>query len=307
MKFRILATFLLLIFSASCLRNYRDPKTVIPSAEKDQIKYKTNFDAGELKNPGKLQQSDFGLIQINGRYLYQNPDKEHNRALCVLTVFTLTVIPCSNKSAEKVELEISAPSVSKKRYEITNEVDHVTYTWLPFLFLEPFFSDKSPDRPLAISMHEKYDEVIKKIDELNKHIAELKVKIKKLKANPRQNPVLMTDFTSFGYILEGGGDVRVKIYNNSNKVIQKAVYTIYPGNFMGKTGDEKVLTNTERIEPGNFSKKTYFRNANPRKMMGDIYMESITVTYEDGSTYTMKGPQVRNISVMAPEHVIREP
>lgn len=295
-------------FAISCLHNYRDPKTVIPDVESNRIEYKSNFDAGDLKNPGKLKQNETALIHINGQYLYKNPTKNDSSGLCILSALTLTVIPCMQKGAEVMELEVSAPDVTKKIYKINNEVENETYVWLPLLLISPFFGDSKPDRGIAISMHEKYTEILQKINDLNKDIAKLIANIKKLKANPAKYPVLLTDFTSYGYALEGGGHVNVKIYNNSRKVITKTVYEIVPGNFIGATsGDKKTLTNNERIGPGNFSKKTFFKNANPRTMMGKIYMESVVVTYEDGSTYTLPGSKVRDVSVLAPDNVIRNP
>lgn len=333
MKKKLIFPCLFLMISFNCITFYE--KIQNPSYEKNVFKKNASqpsqssqtsnspkpfiYDKSFSLQPGQMvgsllydPNSDFFKVEIEEKRKYK---ANNSPFLCLLSILTITLIPCYYDAVETVQFTVSSPYFFDKRKPIEQSIRKKEYAWFPLVFVSPFFGDKSPEDGNLIALEEVEGKLIKEYDAMVSEIEVTKRKLKPLIQNPKKYSIILNDFATtdlyaqnYQFNLGTGRDVIIQIFNNSFKTIRKVRYHLTSTNSLIKSPNDvyEIIENEEIVIPGGFSKNILFANRNPRPNSLFLFMDKVEIEWEDGSNSVISKAEVNQIKVVASPRVIAD-
>ncbi|EOQ90412.1 hypothetical protein LEP1GSC202_3799 [Leptospira yanagawae serovar Saopaulo str. Sao Paulo = ATCC 700523] len=319
--------YLLLFFCINCITFYEKipnpskqiidlkPKTSLSSASQKSFFYENSFSLQPGQKIGSLlydPNSDFFKIGIEEKRKYKS---NNSPFLCLLSILTITLIPCYYDAVETVRLSVTSPYFFDKRKPIEQDIRKREYAWLPLILISPFFGDKSPEDGNRLALEEAEGKLSKEYDTMLSEIDVTKKKLKPLIENPQKYSVILNDFATIDFYAQKnnfsfgtGKDVIIQIFNNSFKTMTKIKYHLTSTNSLTKSPNDvyEIVENEEIVFPASFSKNILFANRNPRPNSLFLFMDKIEIEWEDGSKTVIAKSEVNQIKVVASPRLIAD-
>lgn len=327
MKYYKILLFFLIVSYLNCITYYEripsipntkpDSKSIVKSQSSIQKPFSIEKDIpltpgqsiGNLKfDPN----SDFFKIKVEDKRKYNS---DSSPFLCLLSVLTITLIPCYYHAVETVQITVTSPYFFEKRKPIEQEIRKKEYAWLPFILVIPFLGDKSPDDGNLIAVHEAESKLMSEYRLMESEIEETKKKLKPLLKNSKKYAVIVNDFATTDlnsqysqFNFGTGRDVIIQIFNNSIKTITRIKYHLAATNSYYNSPNEvyEVIVNEEMVSPGNFTRNILYPNRNPKPNSLYLFLDKIEVEYEDGTNAVISKTGVNQVKVIAAPRLFQD-